>query len=63
MEIDSFLPQTDSQEDPDKDYSTQISFPWEELVKTLKLDINVHWIQLDKWGIHFCERINKQVKI
>lgn len=57
MDIDSFLPQIDNQDNQDKSSRMQISFPWADLVKTLKMDLDVQWIELSEWGITFCERL------
>jgi hypothetical protein len=36
---------------------SQAGFTWEDLVKTLHLDIDVEWIEISKWGILFCQKI------
>jgi hypothetical protein len=57
MKIDSFIPQA---EDNDRSNRTSVAFSWEDLVKTLGLDFNVQYIELNKWGIFFCKDKDKK---
>lgn len=57
MDVESFIPETQSyQQSEDRAKGVRVCFPWEDLVKTLKLDMNVQWIEVTKYGIFFCEK-------
>jgi hypothetical protein len=61
MQIISFIEQTkdfsDKEETAGKSSCTHVSFPWEDLIRTLRMDIKPEWIEVGSWGISFCKRI------
>ena len=55
----SFIPSIidfgDSNETKGKSSCTHVGFSWGDLVRTLRLSIDVEWITLNEWGIFFCK--------